>query len=334
MLKKRNLLFLSLLILVVFLVTSCLPKPLFLVTFDSQGGNSVDAQTVEEGELLTEPTAPTKTGSTFGGWYKEPECTNPWNFDSDTLTADVTLYAKWTTNSYTVTFKKNDTAATGTMTTQTIASGSSAKLKACAFSKTGWTFAGWATTSGGTVKYNDGDSYTMGTANANLYAKWTPPATYSLCDIGPAGGWIFYEKGPVSDGWRYLEAAPSDQSAAIQWYNGIYLDTGAASTAIGAGQINTTAIVTTQGEGSYAAQLCDDLSEGGYSDWFLPSKDELNLMYINLKVSGVGGFADDPLYWSSSDVYGNGAWCQDFSNGNQGLFYQEMTQRVRAVRAF
>jgi uncharacterized repeat protein (TIGR02543 family) len=333
MLKKINLLFLSLLILGILMITSCTPKLPVMVTFDSQGGSAVEAQMVDHGELVTEPAAPTKTGSTFGGWYKEPECTNPWNFDSDTLTADVTLYAKWTTNSYTVTFKKNDTAATGKMTAQTIASGSSAKLKACAFSKTGWTFAGWATTSGGTVKYSDGDSYTMGTANANLYAKWNPPTTYSLRDIGPAGGLIFYDKGSYSDGWRYLEAAPSDQSSGTEWGCFGVLISGADGTAVGTGKQNTSDIeagCTTPGT---AADICANLSLGGYDDWFLPSKDELNLMYENLKVFGIGGFSDG-YYWSSSEGSENNAWYQNFGSGPQGANSKYAKVRVRAVRAF
>ena len=256
MLKKRNLLFLSLLILVVLLVTSCLPKPPVLVTFDSQGGSAVDAQTVDQGELVTKPTAPTKTGSTFAGWYKEPGCTNPWDFDSDTVTADVTLYAKWTTN------------------------------------------------------------------------------PHSLGDTGPAGGWVFYDKGSYSDGWRYLEAAPSDQSTGIQWYNGSNVDTGAIGSAIGTGQANTTAIAAKQRAGSYAAQLCNDLTVGGYSDWFLPSKDELNQMYLNLKKQGVGGFASD-YYWNSLEYTTDSAWDQYFGNGQQ--YYgnpKSIADRVRAARAF
>ena len=78
------------------------------------------------------------------------------------------------------------------------------------------------------------------------------------------------------------------------------METGATGTAIGTGQANTTAIVTTQGAGSYAAQLCNDLTVGGYNDWFLPSKDELDLMYENLYLQEVGGFTDD-YYWSSSE---------------------------------
>jgi len=162
--------------------------------------------------------------------------------------------------------------------------------------------------------------------------------TYTVGDTGPAGGLIFYDKGSYSDDWRYLEAAPSDQSTGMQWHNGTYVVTGAAGTAIGTGQANTTAIVTIQGAGNYAAQLCNDLTEGGYSDWFLPSKDELNLMYTNLEVYGVGGFADDYYtsdYWSSSEYDAPNAWGQYFANGNQYANYSKnLYERVRAVRAF
>ena len=65
------------------------------VTFDSQGGSSVDGQLIENGEKIVEPTQPTKTDWDFGGWYKESDCINPWNFADDTVTADTTLFAKW-----------------------------------------------------------------------------------------------------------------------------------------------------------------------------------------------------------------------------------------------
>ncbi len=161
--------------------------------------------------------------------------------------------------------------------------------------------------------------------------------TYALRDIGPAGGYIFYDKGSISDGWRYLEAAPSDQSTGIQWYyNGSYVTTGATGTAIGTGQANTTAIVNAQGAGSYAAQLCNELSgeEGGYyDDWFLPSKDELNAIWTNLYLEWVGGFAGN-YYWSSSGNDANLAWGQYFYNGGQYYDYKSSYNYVRAVRAF
>jgi uncharacterized repeat protein (TIGR02543 family) len=71
------------------------PTPTYTVTFDSQGGSAVNSQTVEQGGKVSKPTDPTKTGFVFNGWYKESGCTNAWNFASDTVTTDVTLYAQW-----------------------------------------------------------------------------------------------------------------------------------------------------------------------------------------------------------------------------------------------
>lgn len=129
-----------------------------------------------------------------------------------------------------------------------------------------------------------------------------------------------------------LIAATADQSAMIHWYNGSYVVTGATGTAIGTGQANTTAIVTIQGAGSYAAQLCNDLTVGSYSDWYLPSKDELNKLFLNRLA--IGGFAAPYLYWSSSEYNANLAWNQNFSNAYQHNSYKFNTPRVRAVRAF
>jgi hypothetical protein len=93
-----------------------------------------------------------------------------------------------------------------------------------------------------------------------------------------------------------------------------------------------------------AAYLCEALVYGGYSDWFLPSKDELNLMYENLYLKGFGGFADcsDCYYWSSSEVWASGAqqwsstnaWIQWFISGGQFSLRRSNALRVRAVRAF
>jgi hypothetical protein len=72
----------------------------------------------------------------------------------------------------------------------------------------------------------------------------------------------------------------------------------------------------------------------GYDDWFLPSKDELNLMYQNLKQKGLGEFSSS-WYWSSSEDGNYGAWNQHFSDGSQGYITKDNTSlSVRAVRAF
>jgi hypothetical protein len=158
---------------------------------------------------------------------------------------------------------------------------------------------------------------------------------FSIGDSGPAGGIVFYDKGSYSDSWRYLEAAPSDQSAGIQWWNGSYTTTGATATVIGTGTTNTATIIASQGAGSYAAEFCADLTLGGYSDWFLPSKDELNQMYVNLKAQGRGGFASD-WYWSSSESASDyrGACFQYFVDGNQDDYVKTLNYHVRAARAF
>jgi hypothetical protein len=169
-----------------------------------------------------------------------------------------------------------------------------------------------------------------------VFSTISPSGTYSLRDIGPAGGYIFYDKGSYSDGWRYLEAAPaSTEWTGKEWgSNGSFI--GGTGTGIGTGQSNTTAIVAwlnSHGETGKAAQLCNALTDGGYSDWFLPSKDELNLMYTNLKVYGVGGFGS-PFYWSSSEHTLYYAWKQYFRNGSQHYEFKHFAKRVRAVRAF
>ena len=151
------------------------------------------------------------------------------------------------------------------------------------------------------------------------------------------GGIVAYifqsgDPGYVADEQHGLIAATADQSTGIKWWNFYYVETGAIGTAIGTGQANTTVIVTMQGAGGYAAWLCNKLTVGSYNDWFLPSKDELNKLYIN-KVA-IGGFAAD-FYWSSSENDAYSAWSQYFNSGYQ-FDYANLydTYRVRAVRAF
>jgi len=176
----------------------------------------------------------------------------------------------------------------------------------------------------------------------------TPAAsnrTYNIGDFGPAGGIIFYDKGVFSGGWRYLEAAPAEtEITAAQWggYRGTgsntsdYYDIPGTGTAIGSGRRNTQLIVERLqqlGESSRAAQVCANLNFDGFNDWFLPSKDELDLMYKNLKQRGLGGFGSG-YYWSSSQYNLGNAWNQRFSDGYQLNHGKGNSYSVRAVRAF
>jgi hypothetical protein len=111
---------------------------------------------------------------------------------------------------------------------------------------------------------------------------------------------------------------------------------GGTETRIGSGKQNTRRIVDElkkRGETGMAAQLCDSYELNGYDDWFLPSKDELDLMYKNLKQKGLGGFVNG-WYWSSSEYNAYYAWFQYFDNGYQYDANEADADSVRAVRAF
>ena len=146
------------------------------------------------------------------------------------------------------------------------------------------------------------------------------------------GGKIVYIDGTGQHG---LIAAPSDQSTgdevAIVWHTTCDGVTGAIGIALGTGNANTNAIIAVYGTENNAAKLCADLVLGGYSDWYLPSKDELNQLYLNK--GAVGGFAS-VYYWSSTEYDNYDAWMQDFANGNQYCYLKYQTTCVRAVRAF
>jgi hypothetical protein len=139
-----------------------------------------------------------------------------------------------------------------------------------------------------------------------------------------------------------LIAAVADQSSGIRWHNGSDVTTGATATAVGKGVENTNFIITAQGTGLlHAAGLARAYTGGGFTDWFLPSKDELNKMYtnramINTTASAYSGsnFVTS-TYWTSTESASNKAWAQDFYDGSQlnGLKYLSGIS-VRAVRAF
>ena len=191
--------------------------------------------------------------------------------------------------------------------------------------KTAWDFSslGYITVSAGTTNNTE----LLGVSQLR-FVDVTPINTNLAIGQAYQGGIIFYLDSAKAHG---LIAAPADQSTGIQWYNGTYTVTGATGTAIGTGQANTKAIITAQGAGSYAAKLCDDLVVGGYSDWFLPSQNELNELYKNKVV--VGGFAGAWYWGSSENVYGH-AWDQDFGSGDQYDYDKYYPGTVRAVRAF
>jgi len=150
--------------------------------------------------------------------------------------------------------------------------------------------------------------------------------TYTLGE-SYGGGVIFYLDASSQHG---LIAATSDQGTYV-WGDGT--TTNATGTAEGTGKANTAAIVKAQGTGSYAAYICTHLTLNGYTDWFLPSKDELDLLMAQNIAGLVQGFTSG-IYWTSSEVNASTAWSQNFYTGTQGGYTKSLKQNVRAIRAF
>ncbi len=163
------------------------------------------------------------------------------------------------------------------------------------------------------------------------------------------GGKVAYILQPGDPGYvagqtHGLIAAAADQTSddsGIQWAIEQYWHIsvpGALGTAIGSGAANTDAIIAQNGGGTdYAAGLARAYAGGGYSDWYLPSYDEVKQLHRNY--AAIGGFDLErrPYYWSStqSDASPSGAWYQDFNWGFQIDHYdKEDPNRVRAIRAF
>jgi hypothetical protein len=144
------------------------------------------------------------------------------------------------------------------------------------------------------------------------------------------GGIIFYLEGTNLHG---MIAAPSDQSSGATWGCSGTSIPGSALSSIGTGLSNSTAIVTDCTSTGIAAKLCLDLVTGGYTDWYLPSSEELSLMYNNLKVQNLGGFSNSN-YWSSTESSATNSLLQSFQNGTISAGLKNTTGRVRAIRTF
>ena len=151
--------------------TPALTLNTYTVTFDSQGGSKVDSQTVSHGGTVTEPTAPTYEGYTFGGWYTEAGCTTEYDFTT-AVTESLTLYAKWTLNTYTVTLHLNDgTIANGKDVTEYTYGTGATLPTADDITREGYTFEGWydnkALTGNPVTEISDTE-----TGNKEYWAKW------------------------------------------------------------------------------------------------------------------------------------------------------------------
>lgn len=181
---------------------------------------------------------------------------------------------------------------------------------------------------------SDGDSatFTMPARAVDVAATFSY-LSYAVGDTGPAGGIVFYDDEADSTddiaGARYLEAWTSDEAGTHQWKTTTTATAGT-STDKGTGFANTYTWMT--GVEHPAAEVIRNATHGGFDDWFLPSRGELNVMYAQ-RVA-IGGFAA-AVYWASSgSSFDDSAWGNNFDAGGGGPTTKTDTNRVRAIRSF
>jgi uncharacterized repeat protein (TIGR02543 family) len=365
--------FAALLVTAIFTLAGCddpsNPDQTYTVRFESNGGTpSPAAQTIAAGGKVTQPAAMTKTGNTFSGWYKEAALTTAWDFATDTVSAAITLYAKWTSSGASDGIKKLDAAlreaaldideriGQGTivallnfesptdlftkyvideLTANLVNSGNlvivdrkeidlireeidfqySGAVSDDTMQQIGEMLGAKSIVSGSLSSI--GNVYrvvvrVLNVESAQVQVQYRSDIenddrvkallasaqkdSYNVGDTGPGGGMVFF-----AQGGSYMEC--SGELGRNSW--------------------------------SEAVEVAKNHKGGGYTDWHLPTKSELDLMYQNLAKEGLGGFSS-ANYWSSSE-YGYGstfAWEQSFSSGFQDYDYKSNTYYVRAIRAF
>ena len=206
--------------------------------------------------------------------------------------------------------------------------------------KTGLTKTSWQSTT--TLPKSVALTWKVRAANAGGTGAWSASLAFTIAlSIGDAfqGGKIAYILQPADPGYvagqtHGLIAAPADRPAGLQWSNGTNVATGATGTALGTGLANSDAIVAAQGApaAGYAAGWARAYRGGGYSDWYLPSKDELNQLFLNQ--AAIGGFGPN-YYWSSSEFDASTAWAKAFDLSSPAYAYSKNgASYVRAVRSF
>lgn len=146
----------------------------YTVTFNTNGGSAVKEQEIDYGGKVTKPEAPTQTGYTFAGWYSDANFNTPWNFDTNTVSGNMTLYAKWNINQYTVTFNTNGGSDVDSLSVDY----GDTVTKPADPTRDGYTFAGWYSDESLATAWNfETDTVSKDTT---LYAKWTEIPTYTV----------------------------------------------------------------------------------------------------------------------------------------------------------
>jgi len=153
------------------------------------------------------------------------------------------------------------------------------------------------------------------------------PETHAAGDSVGGGLYTFSDSG-----YAYI-SADADQSNKDPW-GCLDLDVDGTLPEIGTGESNTNQIISICTQSGISAEICEKLTLNGYSDWFLPSLNELEQMYVNLASKGLGGFANQS-YWASTQYDPSDAYTIDFNNGNTNNHKKDQTNRhTRAMRSY
>lgn len=308
----------------------------YTVTFDTEGGSYVPLQRVRENNKAYQPTSPTKKGYIFQCWTTDDG--REFSFNTS-ITSDTILSARWQRYTHHVAF---DTTGGTDVIPETIGDGDTAFRPvnpSCSDPRK--TFSHWEL---------DGKEYDFTapvTKDITLKAVWKD---YKVGDIGPAGGYIFYDcdadnadgnkDGLISTecGWRYLEAAKDDYYETTHWGDSSG-DNYGTKYDVGAGRDNTIKLKN-QGKNDFMVYKIWGKEFYGYSDWFVPSRDELNLMYENLHKKGLGSFRND-RYWTSCEYFDEDgahsyyyACYQDFATGKKDGHLRTADDYLRLIRSF
>lgn len=340
------------------------------VTFDAQGGTSVSSQQIDYGSKVSEPDTPSKSGLIFRGWFTDKTTySTAWNFANDVISENITLYARWglqCTVSFAVIGKTGGTVPSPityfygepvTLASYNVSTGNLIKQEAAKASRiSSWT--------DGTQSYADGATVLLGSSDVTLTGVWNE---YEVGDPGPAGGTIFYVNSAgysetsctvsinyvdttFSFWWKYLEVSPTDLSGRWNIGNGAFNTVND----FGSGFENTMklyAYISFYPTESIAAKTARSYTLCGYSNWFIPSYNEIITMYNGNTVgdvSATGNGIRDKLgsnyIWSSSEpiiyeygVYQSSKYDAYIINPNTGFVSQTMKSNswtFRVIRGF
>jgi hypothetical protein len=183
-------------------------------------------------------------------------------------------------------------------------------------------------------------AYAITESNIYIYGEVVSFTTKSVGQTGPSGGIVFFDKGKNTNGWQYLEAAPSDLPNFPKWGCRGTGVVGGTTRLVGNGEENTQRINNTCPEVGIAAEQCADAVIGGQDDWFLPSIGELELIYNNLyRRNGYivpNSFSSTTRYWTSTEILAETASTLSFVSfiNPMEATFKSSGALVRPIRAY